>query len=235
MAKLKLNEMTQEQLEAYEKQLEQEIDSLTKVVEASNTTVFDILINEVKEEMRNNIAEEEWKVLKENQKKIESYRSIEKALQNQEDLLDKKEEELANVQDALRHYQTHLFESQPEEERAVDTGFTFGTCGQSIVVGDVYKARSIDVVGNPIYYIIKKSAEMEGSFAIAGTNFDDEKLLQYPANREILETTSYVGNIYIEDDLYQDALSALEWFAGQKESFTSESEINSEEGEDEEE
>ena len=120
MAKLKLNEMTQEQLESYEKQLEQEIDSLTKVVEASNTTVFDILINEVKEEMKNNIAEEEWKVLKENQKKIESYRSIEKALQNQEDLLEKKEEELANVQDALKNYQTHLFDNQPAEEAEAD-------------------------------------------------------------------------------------------------------------------
>ena len=225
MAKLKLNEMTQEQLESYEKQLEQEIDSLTKVVEASNTTVFDILINEVKEEMKNNIAEEEWKVLKENQKKIESYRSIEKALQNQEDLLEKKEEELVNVQEALKNYQTHLFDNQPEEEQAVDTGFTFGNCGQPINVGDIYKSRNSDAVGNIPYYIIKKSAELEGSFAIASNMFEGERLLQYPANKELLNETSYIGNIYIEDDCYQDAIEALQYFAdNQEENSESDSE-----------
>ena len=225
MAKIKLNEMTQEQLEAYEKQLEQEIDSLTKVVEASNTTVFDILINEVKEEMKNNIAEEEWKVLKENQKKIESYRSIEKALQNQEDLLEKKEEELVNVQDALKNYQTHLFDNQPEEESVIDTGFTFGNCGQSIIVGDIYKANSSDAVGNIPYYIIKKSVELEGSFAIASNVFEGERLLQYPANKDLLNETSYVGNIFIEDDCYQDAIDALQYFTdNQEENSESDSE-----------
>lgn len=232
MAKIKLNEMTQEQLEAYEKQLEQEIDSLTKVVEASNTTVFDILINEVKEEMKSNIAEEEWKVLKENQKKIESYRSIEKALQNQEDLLEKKEEELVNVQDALKNYQTHLFDNQPEEESVIDTGFTFGNCGQSIIVGDIYKANSSDAVGNIPYYIIKKSVELEGSFAIASNVFEGERLLQYPANKDLLNETSYVGNIYIEDDCYQDAIEALQYFTEEQGMEVSES--DSETGEDEE-
>ncbi len=231
MAKIKLNEMTQEQLEAYEKQLEQEIDSLTKVVEASNTTVFDILINEVKEEMKNNIAEEEWKVLKENQKKIESYRSIEKALQNQEDLLEKKEEELVNVQDALKNYQTHLFDNQPEEESVIDTGFTFGNCGQSIIVGDIYKANSSDVVGNIPYYIIKKSVELEGSFAIASNVFEGERLLQYPANKDLLNETSYVGNIFIEDDCYQDAIDALQYFTDNQEEN---SEADSETEEDKE-
>lgn len=232
MAKIKLNEMTQEQLEAYEKQLEQEIDSLTKVVEASNTTVFDILINEVKEEMKSNIAEEEWKVLKENQKKIESYRSIEKALQNQEDLLEKKEEELVNVQDALKNYQTHLFDNQPEEESVIDTGFTFGNCGQSIYVGDIYKANSSDAVGNIPYYIIKKSVELEGSFAIASNVFEGERLLQYPANKDLLNETSYVGNIYIEDDCYQDAIEALQYFTEEQGMEVSKS--DSETGEDEE-
>lgn len=231
MAKIKLNEMTQEQLEAYEKQLEQEIDSLTKVVEASNTTVFDILINEVKEEMKNNIAEEEWKVLKENQKKIESYRSIEKALQNQEDLLEKKEEELINVQDALKNYQTHLFDNQPEEESVIDTGFTFGNCGQSIIVGDIYKANSSDAVGNIPYYIIKKSVELEGSFAIASNVFEGERLLQYPANKDLLNETSYVGNIFIEDDCYQDAIDALQYFTDNQEEN---SEADSETEEDKE-
>lgn len=69
MSKIKLNELSREQLINLQKQLEQEIENLNKVIVASNTTVFDLLINEVKKEMQDNIAEEEWKKLKENQKK----------------------------------------------------------------------------------------------------------------------------------------------------------------------
>lgn len=193
MTKTKLNEMTQSELEAYEKQLEQEIDSLTKVVEASNTTVFDILINEVKEEMKNNIAEEEWKVLKENQKKIESYRSIEKALQNQEDLLEKKEEELKDVQYALKNYQTHLFENQAEQ--AETTNFEY--CGTPIQTGDIFKKTSEGE--DNIFYLVKKSVEIGGSFAIISNFFEGERCLQYPSNFKILEGSEFVGNIYDEN------------------------------------
>lgn len=108
MSKIKLNELSREQLINLQKQLEQEIENLNKVIAASNTTVFDLLINEVKKEMQDNIAEEEWKKLKENQKKIESYRSIEKTLQNQEDLLERKQEELEDIEDAIENTNLHF-------------------------------------------------------------------------------------------------------------------------------
>ena len=98
MTKIKLESLTKEELEQKSEQLKNEINTLKNVIEASNTTVFDLLIGEVKKEMEDNIAEEEWKKLKENQKKIESYRSIEKTLQNQEDLLERKQEELEDIQ-----------------------------------------------------------------------------------------------------------------------------------------
>ena len=59
MAKKKLNELTEKELQELEKQVSDEITQLKKVIEASNTTVFDLLINEVKKEMEDNIAEEE--------------------------------------------------------------------------------------------------------------------------------------------------------------------------------
>lgn len=215
MAKLKLNEMTQEQLESYEKQLEQEIDSLTKVVEASNTTVFDILINEVKEEMKNNIAEEEWKVLKENQKKIESYRSIEKALQNQEDLLEKKEEELANVQDALKNYQTHLFDNQPAEEaEAVETGYVFDMGDDTlhdVKTGDVFKFKEPkDEVAN--YYLVKRSVEIADSFAFISNSFEGERCMQYPSNIKLINNAKLLGNIY-DENADAEVLEALKIIA----------------------
>ncbi len=213
MAKVKLNELSQEQLESYEKQLEQEIKSLTQVVEASNTTVFDILINEVKEEMRSNIAEEEWKVLKENQKKIESYRSIEKALQNQEDLLEKKEEELANVQDALKNYQTHLeFDNQPEVE-IIDTGFVYEN--EPIETGDVFSSKEI-IDGVKTYYLVKKSVEIADSFAFISNSFEGERCLQYPSNFKLIEKSVYIGNIY-EEDADEEALEALKIIADSQE------------------
>lgn len=211
MAKVKPNDMTQNELKAYEKQLQQEIKSLTQVVEASNTTVFDVLINEVKEEMRNNIAEEEWKVLKENQKKIESYRSIEKALQNQEELLERKKEELADVQNALENYQTHLFENQTEQ--AETTNFEY--CGTPIQTGDVFKHRTNTLDDNPIFYLVKKSVEIADSYAIVSNFFEGERCLQYPINFKILTVTEFVGNIYGQDN--EEALNALKIIADSQE------------------
>lgn len=213
MAKVKLNEMTQNELEAYENQLQAEIKSLTQVVEASNTTVFDILINEVKEEMRNNIAEEEWRVLKENQKKIESYRSIEKALQNQEELLTRKQDELADVQNALKNYQTHLF----EPEQAETTNFEY--CGTPIQTGDVFKKTSDSE--NDIFYLVKKSVEIAGSFAIISNCFEGERLLQYPSNLKLLEGSEFVGNIYGHDN--DEALNALKIIADSQDVYCEQS------------
>ncbi len=156
--------------------------------------------------MKNNIAEEEWKVLKENQKKIESYRSIEKALQNQEELLDRKQEELTDVQNALKNYQIHLFENQAEQ--AEPTNFEY--CGTPIQTGDIFKKTSEGE--NDIYYLVKKSVEIAGSFAIISNFFKGERCLQYPSNFKILEGSEFVGNIY-DENADAEVLEALKIIA----------------------
>lgn len=196
MARNKIEGLTKEQLQIKAKQLECEIETLKSVIEASNTTVFDLLINEVKKEMQANIAEEEWKKLKENQKKIESYRSIEKTLQNQEDLLERKKEELEDVQSAINCYQRTIFEAIEEiaDGKSEITGFDTDD-GESIQTGDIYH-----LIDNPTeperYVLIKKSSEIENSFAMISNFFEGEKCLQYPLNRKILSRSVYVGNIY---------------------------------------
>lgn len=207
--KEQLNGMTREELKAKESKLASEIEQLKRVIEASNTTVFDILIGEVKKEMENNIAEEEWKILKENQKKIESYRSIEKTLQNQEELLDRKEEELEDVRSAIKYYQMTIFDQIKEEDKEIaDTGY-LDQLGQPIRTGDVYKSEETDSNDEYSYYLIKKSAEIDGSYSVISNNFSGEKLLQYERNRDFINNSNCVGNIYLEDYEQENALNGL--------------------------
>ena len=209
MTKNKLEELTKEQLYQKREQLKYEIETLKNVIDASNTTVFDLLIGEVKKEMQNNIAEEEWKKLKENQKKIESYRSIEKTLQNQEDLLERKEEELEDIQNAIEFYQPSLFEqSENLDGEVIDTEFK-DRQQQVLRTGDVYKSNQSNVTYGHLYFLIKKSSEKEGCFAIISNFFEGERLLQYPKNLELLDYTHYEGNIYIQDEDQEKALDAL--------------------------
>lgn len=137
------------------------------------------------------------------------------ALQNQEDLLEKKEEELANVQDALKNYQTHLeFDNQPAEpEEIIDTGFVYEN--QPIETGDVFGSKEI-IDGVKTYYLVKKSAEIADSFAFISNSFEGERCLQYPSNFKLIEKTVYIGNIY-EEDADEEALEALKIIADSQE------------------
>lgn len=192
MSKIKLNELSREQLINLQEQLEQEIENLNKVIAASNTTVFDLLINEVKKEMQDNIAEEEWKKLKENQKKIESYRSIEKTLQNQEDLLERKQEELEDIEEALAYYQTSIFELEARFT-------TYQTKdGENIRTGDVYESQNED--GSFDFCMVKEADEDSSKFVIISTMNSEDLGVQYPKNREILDNAKYVGNVYISEE-----------------------------------
>lgn len=209
MKKQELDQMTMKELKEKEQQLSHEVEQLEKVIEASNTTVFDILIGEVKKEMENNIAEEEWKILKENQKKIESYRSIEKTLQNQEELLERKKDDLDDVKSAIENYQTTIYDQMTDpDNEVIITGYTDRN-SQDIRTGDVYKSNQPNVTNGYWYYLIKKSAEIENSYAIISNYFKGEKLLQYEKNRELLDFTHYEGNIFINDDAQEKALEGL--------------------------
>lgn len=224
MTRKTLDGMTKEQLLEREKQLSSECEQLKKVIEASNTTVFDLLIGEIKKEMEDNIAEEEWKKLKENQKKIENFRSIEKTLQNQEDLLERKEEELEDVINAIENYQMTIFDQQAEMDgQIIETEYKDNQ-QQHLRTGDIYKSNQENVTCGYWYYLIKKSAEKEGSFAIISNFFEGERLLQYPKNLELLDYTHYEGNIYLQDDDQEKALEGLKVIADSIKTDTKETE-----------
>lgn len=116
MTRKNLEGMTKAELKEKEKQLAQECEQLQKVIEASNTTVFDLLINEVKKEMEDNIAEEEWKKLKENQKKIESYRSIEKHYRTKKTFLKEKKKNLKMYARQLNFINLHFLNNKRKKQ-----------------------------------------------------------------------------------------------------------------------
>ena len=57
--------------------------------------------------------------------------------------------------------------------------------------------------------LIAESEEHPTNFCITGTAFTEELLLQYPKNREILNNTAYLGNMY-DDDKLAEFLAKLE-------------------------
>ena len=90
MAKGKLNKA---QLEEERVRLTDEIEKLNKIIKASDTATFEIMIDDIKQEMLSNVKEENWKSLKMNKSKIEAFRDIVRILQNQDELLEQKQNE----------------------------------------------------------------------------------------------------------------------------------------------
>lgn len=73
-------------------------------LEQKKEELIEIIVETIKSEMANNIAEEDWKTLKQNQKKIESFRNAELIILNQETTLKKRQKELEEVQDSLDNF-----------------------------------------------------------------------------------------------------------------------------------
>ena len=205
---------TREELEENKKQLTEEVEKLEKIIQASDTSTFEIMIEDIKNEMFSNVSEENWKMLKQNRVKVEQFRNIVKIIQAQDELLEEKKNELEDVQWKLDHFQLDMFENKSEVEETekteeyVSTGYIEN--GSTICTGDVWKEHTPKVDGEPILYTVIKSAELEGSFAIIGNTIEGERLLQYPNNLSMLKGCSYVGNIFLEDDDQENALKSFD-------------------------
>ena len=196
-------EETREELQAKQKQLREEVEKLEVLITSSDTSTFEIIIENIKEEMYKNIAEEDWKGLKNNKAKVEKFREVVKIVQNQQELLNEKKEELEDIEWKLNHVQGNLFENQLE-----GTGKTHYD-GTEIYVGDVYSNNLED--GTVTYLYIIKSTEKANEYAYLSNAEYGEKLLnniQKLANVRQME--NYVGNIYVNDNDKTAALSAID-------------------------
>lgn len=215
------------ELEEKKKQLIDEIERLKSFIESSDTSTFEIMIDDIKKQMHNNITEEDWKSMKVNKGKIEEIRNVAKIIKNQSNLLEEKQDELDDVEWELKHYQTNLFEqAQQNEQTAEFTGIIVNN--NEIRVGDVFAP-----LGENLYLLVKKSNDIEGKYAVCSNFFEDERMLQYPANLALLDDVDYIGNIYDDSPDNQAALDALKFISDylQQENTPESSEENNEDQE----
>lgn len=198
---------TKRELLKQKETLEGEIERLQKIIDASSETTFDIIIDDLKQQMIQNVEGEHWSNVKSCIKEVDSVNGTRNFIQKQSELLSRKQEELKELSEKIDNYQPSLFE-QPENEEcsAIDTGFTLQDFETPIETGDIYKFKepNSDIIN---YYVVIQ-AKNEGKFAIIGNNIDEELLLNYPKNRELLEKAKYIGNIYYGLG-QKDALDAL--------------------------
>lgn len=189
-------QLTRSELEERQQCLISEIEKLEAVIKASDTTTFEIIIEDIKREMSGNVAEEEWKILKQNIAKVDKFREIVRIIQNQDDLLEQKKDELKDVEWELDHYQMSVFENHTVslEGDCVSTEYKHVE-GYKLETGDVYKAINHD--GEVCYCLVKKSSEKAGAYALISNSFQGELLLNYPKNRKLVVNAEYVGNIYL--------------------------------------
>lgn len=197
MTKTKVENVTKEALVKQKATLQDEVTRLQKIIDASSETTFDIIIEDLKEQMHTNIDEEDWGEVKSCIKEVDNVNGTRKFISKQASLLSKKKEELADITDKIEHFQPSLFDKNEEQEEAPatqkeGTGI-YDDEGSEFMSGDVYKSKFVED-GDYYYYFIRRSTEKEGSFAIISNTFAEERLLQYPKNTELLLNAQYVGN-----------------------------------------
>lgn len=194
---------TKAQLVEKAKEIQEDIERLQKIVDASSETTFEIILEDLKSQMIENVNMESWSTLKSNIKEVDSIKGTQDFIAKQSTLLNKKKEELKEVNDKINNYQCGLFDDLLDKEvKAEPTGFKRNE--QTICVGDIYKYQEDS---QEVFYLIKKT--VKGKFAFSSSiDPDGEMQLQYPANLQVLQDTVYVGNIHIEDCDHEKAVEA---------------------------
>ena len=194
---------TKAQLIEKAKEIQEDIDRLQKIVDASSETTFEIILEDLKSQMIENVNMESWGTLKSNIKEVDSIKGTQDFIAKQSTLLNKKKEELKEVNDKINNYQCGLFDDLLDKEvKAEPTGFKRNE--QTICVGDIYKYQEDS---QEVFYLIKKTTK--GKFAFSSSiDPDGEMQLQYPANLQVLQDTVYIGNIHIEDCDHEKAVEA---------------------------
>lgn len=244
---------TKEELIKQKENLENEIERLQKIIDASSETTFEIIIEDLKNQMIKSVKSENWATVKAYIKEVDSVNGTKSFIEKQSSLLAKKKEELEKVEESIKNYQPSLFEQKRElniEGEAVETGFEDDE-GNAYKTGDVYmvccSARPADggvrdsssseapeaSAHAAEYYLIEKSTKSADKFVIVSNAFEEELLMNYPKNREILESADYIGNIYEDwtepaDETTNNMLNALNAIADsqKKEQQTEENELS---------
>lgn len=197
--------LTKEELEQKKKELESDIERLKKIIKASDKTTFEIIIEDLKRQMHDNVDNEFWGTLKSCIKEVDNVNGTQDFIEKQSTLLSKKESELEETISQINNYQPSFFEQAFDKTaKALPTGFKSGD--SSITLGDIYKSKTEPT----IYYLIRKSKTQKDKTAvISSEDSQNEMLLNFPKTLQIINEAEYYGNIHLEDVDHTQALEAL--------------------------
>ncbi len=194
---------TKKELMEKQEQLKNETARLQKIIDASSETTFEIIIEDLKQQMIENVEQEHWANVKSCIKEVDSIKGTQDFINKQSSLLLKKKDELKEVTDELDNWQPNLFvlETNNNKTDSEQTGVKFND--RELKTGDIFVGEN-EITS----YAIVKSSEIEGKFAIISNCFPDEKLLNYPKNLENLKHTNYIGNIHEDNSNDNDVTLA---------------------------
>lgn len=183
---------TKKELQAQIEDVKKEIEELEILTNVGDMQAFDLIISKIKEDMIENVKEEDWKSLKDNKAKIEKMKSFTDYIEKQTQIIEDKENELNDLQYQLDNYQMELFETPVQKQ---STGIIHNE--QELFTGDVFENSDKELL------LIFESESNNEKFAIItlDTSLFGELLLNYPKNRERLNGCTYLGNAHEDEEL----------------------------------
>lgn len=168
-----------------------ELPLVKKIAEISEHEGLELAYNELTEKCCARIKTKNYKESKDSIKYLEIINNFQNYLNEQKNRAERIEYRIAELRIELTRCQLSLF--QEENIQKCATGIKFND--RELYTGDVFETPKRD------YLLIIESEEHPTNYAITGTAFNEELLLQYPKNRVILENTAFVGNIFDSSEL----------------------------------
>jgi len=108
--------MTKEELIKQKEELENSVERLQKIIDASSETTFEIIIEDLKQQMIENVEAEHWSGIKSCIKEIDSVNGTKNFILKQSELLNRKKQELEEINDKINNYQSSIFDTSNNEE-----------------------------------------------------------------------------------------------------------------------
>lgn len=171
--------------------LNAELPIVKKIAEISDHEGLEIAFNELTENCCNCVKSKAFKESRSSLKELETVNSFKEFLERKKERVIQIENKIAELKIELTRYQLNFFDEKNTQKIPTDIKHE----EREIYTGDVYETS------NREYLIIIESEEHPTNYAIIGTAFTEELLLQYPKNREILRNTAYLGNLFDDNKL----------------------------------
>ncbi len=170
--------------------LTSELPLVKKIAEISEHEGLEIAFNELTDNCCCAIKSKNYKSSKAITKSLEAVNNFKKYIDEQAERANRIEAKIAELRIELTRCQLSLFAEKNEQKIA--TGITYNK--RELFSGDTFETSKHDYL-----LIIEATTTKTPNFAIISTKFEEEMLLSYPQNLEILKDTAYLGNIFDDE------------------------------------